>query len=648
MKSKLSKFSEELQHVLRNYLSAIIAILLTCTLTTISFAQNEKTVPPNVSYYAISPDGNYRNAILTTEPQPPQSVMSDEEKQLLHQLQEARSSNNISAAQQLQNRLNIMHGVNTHPIQEIQTQEVHGEVIMKPVGSEGDYNAIQIHNSAIKSNAVATVPAGYPNAGRIWVVSTKDAGSGAADTLKYYYSDNGGSSWIWAYEAWYGYEYHFLPDDIQIVVCNDGNGNIWLWTVAAVIDVVPNAKRCVWLRFNATTFTSVSGNYLSFPGIGTTTNRYYSARIATDNSVYTTATYVYMICSFDSTYSGGRWLRQKVAVCTNPFAAAPIVGYQQISNGGFFWNQPGVPAGVMLYSDIGYYRDNAANRDRIMTVYGNSYTTNNVLIAWSDNYGLTLAGQFILGEASLNTGVRIAFNGGIGNMSGMITYTRQFSGTDWDPYYRNTTTGGTTPSAWAFGGFIDGSFNRCRSTDIVAIRGAANLFKSAYAQDNPSAPSVYYSSFNGVSWSAPLVVNNLPPDTTFAKPRADYTTGSDNCLSIWSSYVGAGTYVSILCGSTVGISGNNTGIPKSYALAQNYPNPFNPSTSIKFNIPVKGFVKLIVFDITGREIAQLVNKDMNAGSYEYTFDASNIASGVYFYKITANDFVDTKKMILVK
>jgi hypothetical protein len=95
-------------------------------------------------------------------------------------------------------------------------------------------------------------------------------------------------------------------------------------------------------------------------------------------------------------------------------------------------------------------------------------------------------------------------------------------------------------------------------------------------------------------------------------------------------------------------------IPTEYSLYQNYPNPFNPTTTIKFDIPDVGTglaqsnVTLKVYDILGKEIATLVNEDKSAGVYEISFDASTLASGVYIYKLQAGDFVNSKKMILLK
>ncbi|NUM71719.1 MAG: T9SS type A sorting domain-containing protein [Ignavibacteriaceae bacterium] len=89
-------------------------------------------------------------------------------------------------------------------------------------------------------------------------------------------------------------------------------------------------------------------------------------------------------------------------------------------------------------------------------------------------------------------------------------------------------------------------------------------------------------------------------------------------------------------------------IPASNYLAQNYPNPFNPATNIRFGVQNTGLVKLKVYDVTGKEVAELVNDVMQAGNYTVNFDASKLPSGVYFYSVTAGDFRATNKMILMK
>jgi hypothetical protein len=86
----------------------------------------------------------------------------------------------------------------------------------------------------------------------------------------------------------------------------------------------------------------------------------------------------------------------------------------------------------------------------------------------------------------------------------------------------------------------------------------------------------------------------------------------------------------------------------SYSLSNNYPNPFNPTTSIQYAIGSRQFVSLKVYNILGTEIETLVNEEKSAGNYELNWNAANLPSGVYFYKLQAGDFVQTKKMILLK
>lgn len=92
----------------------------------------------------------------------------------------------------------------------------------------------------------------------------------------------------------------------------------------------------------------------------------------------------------------------------------------------------------------------------------------------------------------------------------------------------------------------------------------------------------------------------------------------------------------------------NNIVPENYSVSQIYPNPFNPSTSIQFAIPNKSNVKLTVYDALGKELGILVNESLNPGSYNYEWNASGFTSGVYFYRLEANDFTETKRMVLIK
>ena len=88
--------------------------------------------------------------------------------------------------------------------------------------------------------------------------------------------------------------------------------------------------------------------------------------------------------------------------------------------------------------------------------------------------------------------------------------------------------------------------------------------------------------------------------------------------------------------------------PNNYALYQNYPNPFNPSTIIEFDLPKTSEVSLKIFNILGEEVATLVSDRLSHGSYSYEWDASQYASGVYLYRLHAGDYVETRKMVLIR
>ena len=90
------------------------------------------------------------------------------------------------------------------------------------------------------------------------------------------------------------------------------------------------------------------------------------------------------------------------------------------------------------------------------------------------------------------------------------------------------------------------------------------------------------------------------------------------------------------------------GVPEKFDLSQNYPNPFNPTTKIDFQIPVEVMTKLVIFDLSGREVATLVNETLMPGYYTYDFNASTLASGVYVYRLVSNDNIQTKRMVLIK
>ena len=157
--------------------------------------------------------------------------------------------------------------------------------------------------------------------------------------------------------------------------------------------------------------------------------------------------------------------------------------------------------------------------------------------------------------------------------------------------------------------------------------------------------TVKYSPSGEVLWSI-LYENILAVDDTAVMVKADnngniYVTGNS------SGFSGI-DFLTVKYSQPIGITPISTEMPEGFSLGQNYPNPFNPMTNIKIQMPKSGFVKLAVFDITGKEVAILVNEELNAGTYNIDFDARHLASGTYFYRMETDGFTDVKKMIIVK
>ncbi len=180
----------------------------------------------------------------------------------------------------------------------------------------------------------------------------------------------------------------------------------------------------------------------------------------------------------------------------------------------------------------------------------------------------------------------------------------------------------------------------------------------------------HLSQFNGVNGqnftnttftdtAATSITQGTPPFTGVFRPQQPFTgfvnaqaqgnwilriydknTGSTGTLQNWSLKIKYSCPVSVnqIESSTAG----------SYELMQNYPNPFNPVTTIKYSIPERAYVNLIVYDMLGKEVTKLVNEVKNQGVYTVNFDASALPTGIYFYRIQADKFTSTKKMILIK
>lgn len=203
-------------------------------------------------------------------------------------------------------------------------------------------------------------------------------------------------------------------------------------------------------------------------------------------------------------------------------------------------------------------------------------------------------------------------------------------------------------------GYIGGGdFNLNNNIILKTTNGGTNWFSQINSSgflitgiDAPSPDTVYASVLSGfvlkttnggTEWLFQNVVNDTLDEVFFINNTTGFVCSySDKIFKTTTG--GIITSISQIYGQT----------PDKFSLRQNYPNPFNPETIIRFDIPKSEFVTLEIYNILGEVVSVLVNEELNPGSYEYTFNGSMYSSGIYFYKIIYGDFIQTKRMLLVK
>lgn len=201
------------------------------------------------------------------------------------------------------------------------------------------------------------------------------------------------------------------------------------------------------------------------------------------------------------------------------------------------------------------------------------------------------------------------------------------------------------------GGFYKSTNNGLNWTQILANPGGSNNVLTSLVYNNSILVGIYAlngstvltTKNEGGSWQDVSTGTSGNPNWAYADVRSFLNY---NGTFLVGSY-GKSIY-SVPFSQIIGIKQISSVIPDKFKLEQNYPNPFNPATNIKYQISKNSFVSLKVYDALGREVSTLVDEKQNAGIYEVTFDGSNLNSGVYFYRISADNFKETKKLLLVK
>jgi len=516
-----------------------------------------------------------------------------------------------------------------------------------PMINEGDnptINATRIFlNTKVRCMATATQTRGT-NAGRIWVfVGIYSGNASSPDSGRLFFSSNNGLSWNLYANLTLGGTDRFRYDEADMEIIESGTGNSYIWIVYGL--TANNGTGKVFSG-GAVIRTPTFGGALyafSWPG-DDPAKKYYSPRITTDNFNYPSGAYTYIAISFDS----ASYCMQKFAVCKNPYTTTPTFIYK----GDKVWwyssshSQP-------LHTDIAYYRNNGY--DSLIFVFSNVLDSTKLFfsrMSCFSSYVGTNAGGFVGGTQATypKQYARLATNS-INNGAVIVSF-RQYDITNskWRAKYFRTTNFSFTGSFHE--SIIFGSATATtKAPDIMGKRGTNTVYLSMIHWGT-TADSLQYVTITSTTGSWPNNIRKMNPSfplTGTISPKPGFrNVSNDSCFVIYNESGPYNVWASYGCSGAVTSVGNNTTTPDKYELQQNYPNPFNPVTAIRFSLPKDQLVKLSIYDITGKEVAVLVNEVKRAGSYVVEFNAGNLASGVYFYKLTAGEFSSVKKMMLIK
>lgn len=316
---------------------------------------------------------------------------------------------------------------------------------------------------------------------------------------------------------------------------------------------------------------------------------------------------------FFSTNNGNDWIREFGAFFNYPYALAASNQYLVAHSSGS--------------NNIAFTTNNGTNWT--LMDQGNA--------PWCSNISLAINGSTIYAGSNCG-GVYFSFLGGnswteaSGNLSGSARYVNELKCANNKLYIATS------------GSIYSSSNNGSNWSNLNLSLSSTNILSLCVVSTNifiGTQNKIYFSSNDGVSWTD--ITTGLPTNPTINK------------IAVNSNYLfvilPTGTVYRRLLSTISGfnaITNISSEIPSKYSLSQNYPNPFNPRTNIEFSIPEKSFTKLKVYDINGREVGNLVNENLNAGTYKYDFSAETLPSGTYFYKMETEKFSETKKMILLK
>jgi photosystem II stability/assembly factor-like uncharacterized protein len=356
---------------------------------------------------------------------------------------------------------------------------------------------------------------------------------------------------------------------------------------------------------------------------------------------------------YRSTDNGASWLQVNTGLTNTDVTALKFSGstlFAGTATGGVFrssdygsnWVEVNNGLAVLFINALAVSGSNIyAGASYSVTGGGVFHSTNNgndwAYIGLTDHevYSLAVSGSNLF--AGTDGGVFVTTNNG-GNWSAVN------SGLTEDDIYALTVSNNNLYAGTSAGVFFS-SDNGANWTDISSATLADKTVQSiAIHQVNIIAGTggygVYVSTNNGATWEE--------SDEGLPNSFADIRALSMSSTTLYAGTLFIGAWERPLTDYLTDVISTSDDLPQNFYLSQNYPNPFNPSTSIEFSIPQASFVELKVFDVLGNEVVTLAKKNYPAGTYKTDFNADDLPSGMYIARMTAKNFIQTKKMLLLK
>ncbi len=605
---------------------------------------------PNITKSTIHAKGNNSADVNDVSGMPEVRKVTAQETEIKDEIIRIRREGNkkdLPRLLQLENQLEKLNPNSVSKLGEYYGGSI-SAVTENPLFSPNDIGHSQIFNTNGKliSGIATAVEQRGTTAGRIWAVAFYRT-DGFADSLKAAFSDDDGATWLmYAIGNLSGTD-RINFDDMDMEIIEPSTGDKFLWIVYGFRETGGTGRwRTGGLILKTPNFAGAF-YALSWPG-DDASKRYYGLRITSDNAAFQSASYVYMVASFDSVNTSGIHINtQKTLRCIAPYTTSPTFSYKADK---FFWYSAIDEYVRTLHSDIAYFfRD---GQDSLIVSFSNVPDSTKLFFAKSDVYNGTASSDNAGGPVGglqpedYKQFARLSSNSN--DNGSIISVFRQKTGATWKIKYFRTTNYGDFNSVYEsilLGSAVSDSYQ----PDIVGVRNASKHY-FAWRINGSSIDSLrYIGVLSNGNWPQDVAMMNSQTSLSGVQgPKAGFRyVNDDSCFVIYSPFGPKDVWAAYGCPTPTDVS-NEEILPAEYLLSQNYPNPFNPSTQISFQIPTAGFTTLNVYGLLGNKIISLINKDLQAGNYDVNFDASNLPSGIYFYRLNSGSFVQTKKMLLLK